>query len=74
MVTFVYLSFYANVVKLAPLIFQLAYSLVSFISILCRVSLAEYILVLRVYLPLVADDTFFSGCCVYCLLPAGDED
>ena len=40
----------------------------------CRVSLAEYLLVLRVYFPPVVDDQFFFGCCKYCLLPAGDED
>ena len=40
----------------------------------CRVSLAEYLLVLRVYLPPIADDQFYFGCCKYCLLPAGDED
>ena len=39
-----------------------------------RVSLAEYLLVLRVYFPPVADDQFYFGCCKYCLLPAGDED
>jgi hypothetical protein len=38
------------------------------------VSLAEYLLVLRVYLPPVADDQFYFGCCKYYLLPAGDED
>jgi hypothetical protein len=38
------------------------------------VSLAEYLLVLRVYFPPVANDQFYFGCCKYCLLPAGDED
>jgi hypothetical protein len=37
-------------------------------------SLAEYLLVLRVYFSPVADDLFYFGCCKYCLLPAGDED
>jgi hypothetical protein len=41
---------------------------------LCRVSLAEYIPVLRVLFPLVADDVLYSGCCITCLHPAGDED
>ena len=45
-----------------------------FISDFHRVSLAEYLLVLRVYFPPVADDQFYFGCCKYCLLPAGDED
>ena len=45
-----------------------------FYSDFCRVSLAEYLLVLRVYLPPVAGDQFYFGCCKYCLLPAGDED
>ena len=40
----------------------------------CRVSLAEYLLVLTVYLPPVADDQFYFGCWKYCLLLAGDED
>ena len=39
-----------------------------------QVSLAEYLLILRVYLPPVADDQFYFGCCKYCLLPARDED
>ena len=39
-----------------------------------RVSLAEYILVLRVYLPPVADDIFYDGFCKTCLHSAGDED
>jgi hypothetical protein len=37
-------------------------------------SLAEYLLVLRVYLPPVVDDQFYFGCCKYCLLLVGDED
>ena len=41
---------------------------------LWRVSLAEYILVLRVYFPLVADDVLYNGYCKYCLHPTGDED
>jgi hypothetical protein len=40
----------------------------------CRVSLAEYLLVLRVYFPPVADDQFYFVCSKYCLLPTGDED
>jgi hypothetical protein len=40
----------------------------------CRVSLAEYLLVLRVYFPPVVDDQFYFSCCKYCLLPAEDED
>ena len=39
-----------------------------------RVSLAEYIPVLRVYFPLVVDDLLYQGFCKYCLHPAGDED
>ena len=39
-----------------------------------QVSLAEYILVLRVYFPLVADDLLYQGFCKYCLHPTGDED
>ena len=48
--------------------------LVSFIFGLRRVSLAEYILILRVYFPLVADDVLYNGYCKYCLHPVGDED
>jgi hypothetical protein len=39
-----------------------------------RVSLAEYILVLRVYFRPVADDMLYQGFCKTCLYPAGDED
>jgi hypothetical protein len=38
------------------------------------VSLAEYIPVLRVYFPPVADDMLYQGFCKNCLHPAGDED
>jgi hypothetical protein len=41
---------------------------------LWQVSLAEYLLVLRVYFSPIADYLFYHGCCKYCLLPAGDED
>jgi hypothetical protein len=38
------------------------------------VILVEYIPVLRVLFPPVADNTFFSGYCNTCLHPAGNED
>ena len=34
---------------------------------LCRVSLAEYLLVLRVLFPLVADGQMYYGYCINCL-------
>ena len=37
---------------------------------LCRVSLAEYLLVLRVLFPLVADGQMYYGYCINCLYPA----
>ena len=37
---------------------------------LCRVSLAEYLLVLRVLFPLVADRQMYCGYCINCLYPA----
>ena len=39
-----------------------------------RVSLAEYLLVLRVLFPIVADNVMFHGYCKNCLAPAVDED
>jgi hypothetical protein len=39
-----------------------------------RVNLAEYIPVLRVYFPPVADDMLYQGFCKTCLHLAGDED
>jgi hypothetical protein len=63
-----------NVDKLAPLISALHDPWCHFISGFLWVSLAEYLLVLRVYFPPVADDQFYFGCCKYCLLLARDED
>ena len=37
---------------------------------LCRVSLVEYLLVLRVLFPLVADGQMYYGYCINCLYPA----
>ena len=37
---------------------------------LCRVSLAEYLLVLRVLFPLVVDGQMYYGYCINCLYPA----
>jgi hypothetical protein len=48
-------------------------SLVSFISGLWRVSLAEYLLVLRALFPLVADGQMYYGYCINCLYPAMGE-
>jgi hypothetical protein len=42
--------------------------------LLRRVSLAEYILVLTVLFPPVADDMLYQGFCKNCLHLAGDED
>ena len=39
-----------------------------------RVSLAEYLLALRVLFPFVADNVMFHGYCKNCLAPAVDED
>ena len=36
-----------------------------------RISLAEYIPILRVYFPLVVDDLLYQGFCKYCLSPDG---
>ena len=53
---------------------SLAYSLVSFISGLWRVSLAEYILVLRVLFTPIADDVVYHGYCANCHHPAADDE
>jgi hypothetical protein len=45
-----------------------------FISSLWWVSLAEYILVLRVYFPLVAGNVMYDGYCKNCMTPAVDEE
>jgi hypothetical protein len=45
-------------------------SLVSLYFWLCRVSLAEYLLVLRVLFPLVADGQMYYDYCINCLYPA----
>ena len=39
-----------------------------------QVSLAEYLLVLRVSFPIVADNVMYHGYCKNCLAPAMDED
>jgi hypothetical protein len=41
--------------------------------LLCRVSLAEYLLVLRDLFPLVADEQMYYGYCINCLYPAMGE-
>ena len=47
----------------------------SFIFSLCRVSLAEYILVLRVPFPCCfADGKMYYGYCIHCLYPAMGDD
>jgi hypothetical protein len=40
---------------------------------LCRVSLAEYLLVLRALFPLVTDGQMYYGYCINCLYPAMGE-
>jgi hypothetical protein len=40
---------------------------------LCRISLAEYLLVLRALFPLVADGQMYYGYCINCLYPAMGE-
>jgi hypothetical protein len=45
-------------------------SLVSLYFRLCRVSLAEYLLILRVLFPLVADGQMYYGYCINYLYPA----
>jgi hypothetical protein len=45
-------------------------SLVSLYFWLCRVSLAEYLLVLRALFPLVADGQMYYGYCINYLYPA----
>jgi len=45
-----------------------------FISGLWLVSLAEYILVLRVLFTLVADDVVYHGYCANCHNPAADDE
>jgi hypothetical protein len=45
-------------------------SLVSLYFWLYRVSLTEYLLVLRVLFPLVADGQMYYGYCINCLYPA----
>jgi hypothetical protein len=39
----------------------------------CRVSLAEYLLVLGPLFPLVADGLMYYGYCINCLYPAMEE-
>jgi hypothetical protein len=39
----------------------------------CRVSLAEYLFVLRALFPLVADRQMYYGYCINCLYPAMGE-
>ena len=53
---------------------SLAYSLVSLYSGLWRVSLAEYILVLRVLFTPVADDVVYNGYCANCHHPTADDE
>ena len=53
---------------------SLAYSLESHIFGLRRVSLAEYILVLRVLFTLVADDVVYHGYCANCHHLAADDE
>ena len=45
-----------------------------FIFGLWWVSLAKYLLILRVYFPLVADNTVYHGYCKHCFCPAMDEE
>jgi hypothetical protein len=49
---------------------SLSRSLVSFYFWFSRVSLAEYLLVLRALFPLVADGQMYYGYCINCLYPA----
>jgi hypothetical protein len=58
----------------SPLKESLAYSLVSLYFSLRRVSLAEYLLVLRVCLPLVADGQMYYGYYINCLYPMMGDD
>jgi len=53
---------------------SLAYSLVSLYFGLWRVSLAEYILVLRVLFTPDADDAVYHGYCANCHHPAADDE
>jgi hypothetical protein len=53
---------------------SLAYSLVSLYFGLWRVSLAEYLLVLRVLFTPVADDVVYHGYCANCDDPAADDE
>ena len=53
---------------------SLAYSLVSLYFDLWRVSLAEYILVLRVLFTPVADDVVYHGYYANCHHPAADDE
>ena len=55
-------------------LYNLALSLKSFISGLWRVSLAKYLLVLRVLFPIIADGTVYHGYCKSCFYPAVDEE
>ena len=55
-------------------LYSLACSLESFISGLWRVSLAEYLLVLMVLFPIVADGIVYYGYCKSCFYPAVDEE
>jgi hypothetical protein len=48
--------------------------LISYFSGFGRVSLVEYILVLRVLFPIVARDVMYHGYCKLCLDPAVDDD
>ena len=52
----------------------LAYSLVSLYFGLRWVSLAEYLLVLRVLFTPIADDVVYHGYCANCHHPAADDE
>ena len=38
------------------------------------VSLAKYLLVLRVYFPIITDNVMYHGYCKHCFAPAVDEE
>jgi len=63
-----------NVSQTSPQILALHTPWCHFIPGLWRVSLAEYILVLRVLFTLVADDVVYHGYCANCHHPAANDE
>ena len=68
------MAFYAKCCQASSTYKDLLNPWCHFIFDLWWVSLAEYLLVLRVYFPLVADGTMYHGYCKNCFSPAVDKE